>query len=537
MHSMDGVFALPEAARADCLRSLVQSCGCTYVSLWQYDSNLSNLFFLDGFYDATNNQQSSSLGSVAERLLHQYRALTFDVNDHEYVPGVVFRNQLPYIELQLLDLLRLTSTEIQTKFFQIAVFMGCKNGEIELGFSNISQVDIQTTLKNLFPQDFYIHSQSTTDQNPPLSSSSSSSSFMSLSTGRPDQCSSSLLLSSIPGTSQYHFPQTLPTQTQTQTQTSPQYQALDLVPVIPSYFPTPEGEHEAIVKAFISVMSSSSTSTSQQHQPHQIVPKYTSVVHPGATAFNKCRPDTLNPNITPQLGSNFRSQSLQKRSFEFFRNLNNLTRMRERVTQPAPRPISTQHQYQQHTISERRRREKLNENFQALRTLLPPGTKKNKATILTTATETMRSLMDEIEKLNMRNQQLMTVLSVKEATATSTEENKAKPSSSYERLNVGVSHVSESSSSEEQMVNLQVTVRGESCLVDLLIQLLEFLERVQNVNFVSMDANNHITGETAINQLTFRLRIIEGIEWDEHAFEEAVRRVAADTIQWQPLEQ
>ena len=59
--------------------------------------------------------------------------------------------------------------------------------------------------------------------------------------------------------------------------------------------------------------------------------------------------------------------------------------------------------------------------------------------------------MDEIEKLNMRNQQLMTVLSVKEATATSTEENKAKPSSSYERLNVGVSHVSESSSSEEQI--------------------------------------------------------------------------------------
>uniref|UniRef100_A0A0R0FIV1 DUF7050 domain-containing protein n=1 Tax=Glycine max TaxID=3847 RepID=A0A0R0FIV1_SOYBN len=122
MHSMDGVFALPEAARADCLRSLVQSCGCTYVSLWQYDSNLSNLFFLDGFYDATNNQQSSSLGSVAERLLHQYRALTFDVNDHEYVPGVVFRNQLPYIELQLLDLLRLTSTEIQTKFFQVITF-------------------------------------------------------------------------------------------------------------------------------------------------------------------------------------------------------------------------------------------------------------------------------------------------------------------------------------------------------------------------------------------------------------------------------
>jgi len=126
----------------------------------------------------------------------------------------------------------------------------------------------------------------------------------------------------------------------------------------------------------------------------------------------------------------------------------------------------------------------------------------------------MRSLMDEIEKINLRNQQLMAVLSAKETTvsATSTEENKAKPSSSSsnERLNVLVSVVLESSSlSEERMVDVQVTLRGESSRVDVLIRLLEFLERVQNVNLVSMYANNHIIGGTTINQLTFRLRIIE----------------------------
>ncbi|RZB71836.1 putative transcription factor bHLH041 [Glycine soja] len=515
---MDGVFTLPKAARADFFRSLVQSFGCTYVCLWQYDSNLSNLFFFDGYCDVTNNQPSSYLGSVAERLFHQYRALTFDVN-HECVPGVAFRNQLPYIELQLLDLLRLTSTEIQTQFFQearieIAVFMGCKNGEIELGFSNISQVIKKTILP------------------------SSSFCFMSLSTGSPDQCSSSLLLSSIPGTSQFHFPQTLPTQTHQQQS----IQEIDLAPVIPSYFPTPDGEHEAIVRALMSVMSplSSSSSTSQQHQPRQILPNYTSIVHPGATAFNTYRPDTMNPNITPYMGSNFRRQSPQNRSFAFFTNLN-LMRMRELVSQPASRPISTQHQ-QHHMITERRRREKLNESFQALRALLPPGTKKAKGTILTTAKDTMRSLMDEIEKINLRNQQLMAVLSAKETTvsATSTKENKAKPSSSSsnERLNVLVSAVLESSSlSEERMVDVQVTLRGESSRVDVLIRLLEFLERVQNVNLVSMYANNHIIGGTTINQLTFRLRIIEGNEWDEHALEEAVRRVVADTIQWKPLDQ
>ena len=59
-----------------------------------------------------------------------------------------------------------------------------------------------------------------------------------------------------------------------------------------------------------------------------------------------------------------------KRSFAFFGNLN-IMRMRERI-QATSRPSNTQ---LHHMISERRRREKLNENFQALRALLPPGTK------------------------------------------------------------------------------------------------------------------------------------------------------------------
>ncbi|TKY54475.1 dimerization protein [Spatholobus suberectus] len=482
---MDGVFALPEAARADFLRSLMHSFGCTYSFVFlgwvlRCKEQPTKLFF----GECSRNTSSPIPGCV---------------------PGVAFKNHLPYIELQQLDLLRLTSTEIQTQFFQIAVFMGCKKGEIELGFSNMPQADIQTALKNLFPEDF----QSTTDHQNPHSSSSS---FISLSTGSPE-CSSLLL--SIPGTSQSHFPEThgvVPTQTSPPHQQS--IQALAQVN-IPRYFPTPEGEHGAIVRALLHVISSPSSSTSQQHQPQQNFPNYASVIHPVDTAFKIYGPDIS----TPHMGSNFRNN----RSFAFFRNLN-LMRMRERNIIQAARPFNIQ---QYRAISERRRREKLSKSFQALRALLPPGTKKSKASILTTAKETMRSLMDEIEKLNIRNQQLMTVLPAKEAT--STEENKG--SSSNERLSVRVSHVLESSSSEEQMVDLQVTVRGESSRVDVLIRLLEFLERVQNVNLISMDANNHITGGTAINQLTFRLMVIEGSEWDQLAFQEAVRRVVADLNQ------
>ncbi|KAK7329680.1 hypothetical protein VNO77_23855 [Canavalia gladiata] len=493
---MDGVFALPQAARTSFLRHLAHSFGCAYVSLWRHDSNLSNrLFFLDGFYKVTNNQPSSSLGSNAERLFHQYQRLTFDVND-----GI----HLPFLELQQLDLLRLTSTEIQTQFFQearikIVVFMGCNKGEIELGFSNMSQVDIQTSLRNLFPEDFSTHWKSI-DQKP-------SSSFISLSTGSLE-CSSRLF--SMAGASQSHFP-IMPT-----TQTS-SHQAL--VQAIPSHFPNEESEHDVIVRALLHVI----TSTSHQHQPLQNLPNTSALVHTEATAFKRYGPD-MSPNITPQMGSTLRRrQSLFKRSLAFSKILNSM-RMRQSI-QPSPPTITQLH----HIISERKRREKLSMSFQALRALLPSGTKRNRASILTAAKEIMSFLMDEIQKLNIRNQQLMTFLPIKEAI--SIEENKANPSN--ERFNVGVWHVLDSNSSQEPTVDLQVTVRGESSQLHILIRLLEFIKTVQNVSLISMGSNDYITEGTVINQVTLRLRILEGSEWNALTFQEAVRRVVADLLQWQ----
>lgn len=224
------------------------------------------------------------------------------------------------------------------------------------------QVDIQAALRSLFPGEFSRQSQ-TIDQNPP---SSSSSSFRSLSGSSPE-CSS-LLLSNISGTSMSHFPETLgvvPTmQPVPATKTSPHQQ------VIPSHFPTPEGEHDAIIRAILHVISSSS-SHHEQHQPQKNFPYTSSVAHPEpstATAFKKYRADDIGLNIT----SNLHRQSMMKRSFAFSRSLN-LMRMRERI-QAASRPASTLSQLH-HMISERRRREKLKDNFQALRALLHPRTK------------------------------------------------------------------------------------------------------------------------------------------------------------------
>ena len=227
------------------------------------------------------------------------------------------------------------------------------------------QADIQTALRSLFPEEFSRQSQQI-DQNPP---SSSSSSLRSLSTGSPEY--SSLILS-IPGTSQSHFPERLggvPTVPPlSNTATSPHQQAIQaLAQVTPTQiFPTPEIEHDALMRAILNVISQ----PSHQHQAQQNLPYNISVVHPETSAFKSYRSD-IAPNITSQMGSNIRRQSLLKRSFAFFRSLNF---MRMRGIQ-ATRPTNTQ---LHHMIAERRRREKLNDNFQALRALLPPGTKVQK---------------------------------------------------------------------------------------------------------------------------------------------------------------
>ncbi|ESW10713.1 hypothetical protein PHAVU_009G231600 [Phaseolus vulgaris] len=498
MHPMEYLFSLPVPARADIIQFLVQSFGCSYICLWAYDSISPNrLCFLDGIYNVTNDQPGSSLGTVAQQLFSQFRTLTFDVND-DRVPGLAFRNQRPYLELQRLELLRLASTEIQTQFFQearikTAVFMGCNKGEIELGFLNMSQVDIQTALRSLFPGDFSGGQAQKIDQNPPTSSSSS---LRSISTGSPEYSS---LLFSIPGSSQPHFPETLGGATMSP-MANTAIQALAQGPL------TTQSEHDAMMRAILHVISP----TSHHHQNF----------HPDTSAFQSYRSD-----IASNMAPNIRRQSLMKRSFAFFGNLN-IMRMRERI-QATSRPSNTQ---LHHMISERRRREKLNENFQALRALLPPGTKKDKASILIAAKDTLSSLMAEVDELSKRNEGLTSLLPSKEPT---TEETRVRLSPN-ERLGVRVSHVAESSSSQDRRVELQVNVRGQVSQIDLSICLLEFLKRCLNVSLVSMDANTHIAqGNNALHQLTFRLRIIQGSEWDECVFEEAVRRVVGELAQYE----
>ncbi|KAF7806732.1 putative transcription factor bHLH041 [Senna tora] len=558
MHPMDAVFSLPGPARTNFLRSIAHSCACSYICLWSYQfdhSLLSNhLRFLDGLYNVGISQPSSSVvvGSttLAQTLFNQFRGLVFDVND-DRIPGLAFKNRSHYLELQQSDLLRLAWTQIQTQFYQearikTAVFMGCNNGEIELGFSTISQADIQTALSNWFPDEFsrsqssqQQHPNIDQNQNPPTSSSSSLRS-LSLSTGSPE-CSSLLFTTINPvASSSHHFPPP-----ETLASSSPHQQAIQALAqaTTQSPFPTPvsTSDHDAIImRAILQVISNPSPSSSTSlpppppppphqlqnppHQDHQNLP-YMGVHPEAASAFKRYRTP---PITSPLMASDLRRQSLFKRSLTFFRSLN-FMRMRERSVLHTTRPTSSTQLH--HMISERRRREKLNENFQALRSLLPPGTKKDKASILTIAKETVSSLMAEIEKLRERNKQLEESSSSSSIMAAPPSSKEAKASSDHnheviipnERLSVRVSHEPESSSSEERIIDLDVTVRGQNSQVDVLIRLLGFLrQQDQNLSLISMEANTHLAHETSFNR---------GSERDESAFQEAVRRVVADLAQ------
>ncbi|XP_028751573.1 putative transcription factor bHLH041 [Neltuma alba] len=293
---------------------------------------------MDGLYDVRSHQASSSLGCVDRRLFGQYRGLEFDVTSENSlsnylascfisrVPGLAFWNRYSFLELQQSDLLQLAWTDIKRQFFQTAVFIGCGNGEIELGFSCVSHVsndaEIQTDVHVLLvSRRISVQSHQVEQKILP----SSSSCLRSLSTGSSDT----------------HF----------------SYSAL-----VPEMLLQQENDHNGVIKAILHVKSSPSSNNNsslvlEQDPPNIVIPERVS-------AFKSYRPSRMG-HYKPSL----RRQSLLKRSFELLRGL---YFMRTRGNNEQSCHIGSQFL---HVMSERRRREKLNRNFEALKSLLPPETK------------------------------------------------------------------------------------------------------------------------------------------------------------------
>lgn len=219
-----------------------------------------------------------------------------------------------------------------------------------------------------FPQDFNQQQQLGEPRLPSHSRhSSSSSSLRSLSVGSPE--SSSFLLdlvsaSFVPGSIQEApveraiRPTTVSVPTHQLTM-----QAYSQRRNI--FLPTPASEDAAMTRAMLAVMSSPSSSSSSYH------PQNPSHRHQRNNPMNAFRAyDSALSPIVERRPSSF-GENKTKRMLAFLRSI--------RPPMQEIRPTTNQ---LHHMISERKRREKLNESFEALRALLPPGSKVRRAFLL-----------------------------------------------------------------------------------------------------------------------------------------------------------
>ncbi|KAK6120409.1 hypothetical protein DH2020_045889 [Rehmannia glutinosa] len=485
------------------------------------------LLALDGFYRELSNQQpSSSSGTLATRLFHVYKE-SVNYVDTGRIPGFAFKNNLPYMELKLHDLQRMASNEVQLQFYQEAgiktvVFMGCATGEIELGMSNDPQVDLELEMKKLFPVDF--SRQPLPDPTHPPSSSSSS--LRSLSVDSPPEYSPLLfninsiiqepLQESIIGSDQTLLTSSVSAPIITTT-TSPQQQALSQIRNI--QFPTIEIENAEMTKAILAVLSSNSpnstSSTCHQQTADQNLPPIISHINP--SAFKRYRKDLGRP-----VGADIRrKQNMFKKSVLFYRNLN--MRRRNEFQVQGNRPSTTQ---LHHMISERRRREKLNESFQVLRSLIPSGSKKDKASVLNSTTEYLSSLKSQVAELSKKNQMLESKLYSVRRSEDSEDQIVGSNSSVDQGVIVEIAQVS-SSTSEARFLDLRVNVRGENSMLDLIIRIMELLKQQRNVSLLSVESNTRMLESNPAHGIVMRLKI-EGDGFDESGFQEAVKRVVDD---------
>ncbi|KAJ0751641.1 putative transcription factor bHLH family [Helianthus annuus] len=397
---MDSIFNLEEAQRSSLLRKIIQSCGFTYICLWSHfphHSNHSCLIFIDGVYKEENNQANSPSGSLAMRSFLDYKKSVFLMDNYsgERVPGFAFMHNLAYTEHTGLELLELASSSAQLQFYQeagikTAIFMGCKNGEIELGMSNgSSQVNDEFELKKLFPGDFpqEVLPQPLDQARP----SSSSSSLRSLSTENnvdgPFLFNMLHTSSYMPEISCFNEPfsnQQMPNQTPSFStigskdplqQALIQFRANQLIP-------SREHEEAAITRAILAVISPPPPPSSHQLQASR-----------AASVFKRYQ-----PYLGPKRVHN--RQNLKRRLHLFYKNIREVRAQQEDLMIHTTQPRGNQ---LHHMISERKRREKLNENFQSLRSLLPPASKKDKSSVLSNIKEYIISLKSQVEELNKRN--------------------------------------------------------------------------------------------------------------------------------------
>ncbi|XP_051114162.1 putative transcription factor bHLH041 isoform X2 [Andrographis paniculata] len=409
--------------------------GCSYISLWSHHHhhhyNTSCLIYLDGVYTHPARARARARFDAYRESIHYV--------DHGRFPGFAFKNNLPYIEFKVDCLLRFASSQLQLQFYKeagikIVVFMGCSGGEIELGLSTESQVDLRMEIEKWFPLDF---SRGSTHLDANHNSHTASSS-LSLSGDTTSNYSYSYPYNNVDSNHAYVI-------------------------------------GEPIKEAFL---------VQQSVEPSFRPAAFTIYRKENSTAFN-------DKKYSPQR----QHYSMFKRSVLFFRKLSVTS-----ITKQGNRPMPTQ---VHHMISERRRREKLNESFQVLRSLLPPGSKKDKASVLSTITNHLSSLKSQVDELQKKNQELELLLSSANVKVASTS---FSPLSSFP-MNQTTS-IKISNDLGVRVMNLIVDLRSRECgMLDLTSKILNLLKERRNVSLISIKSITTTSEANLIRGLELRFKV------------------------------
>ncbi|XP_078167915.1 uncharacterized protein LOC144562596 [Carex rostrata] len=172
-----------------------------------------------------------------------------------------------------------------------------------------------------------------------------------------------------------------------------------------------------------------------------------------------------------------------------------------------------------HMISERKRREKLNASFELLRMLLPPGSKKDKTSVLIKASSYLKTLESQISELKEKTHKLESYLP-------NTEGGKDARIGPDERAQIQILRTSCAEPHVHQ-INLRINVVQECDVVELVLHILECLKLMKNVSLVSVDAYTFSPQMKLHAKAIIKLRIKDS-DWNEALFLQAIEKAVDD---------
>uniref|UniRef100_A0ACD5X8V5 Uncharacterized protein n=1 Tax=Avena sativa TaxID=4498 RepID=A0ACD5X8V5_AVESA len=182
-----------------------------------------------------------------------------------------------------------------------------------------------------------------------------------------------------------------------------------------------------------------------------------------------------------------------------------------------PRAASANSGQLYHMMSERKRREKLNDSFQALRSLLPPCSKKDKTTVLTKAAGYLKTLEAQVSSLEEKNSKLEKHIPACE------EDGAAGAMPRRQRAKI---HISKASTDDE-VVDLTVMVMVECDVVELVLRILECLRWMEQISVLSVDADTYSPQVLLKAIASIKLRVVDD-DWNEVSFHESMTKAVND---------